>query len=150
MLNMPLVVFWIQVAATWYMVGVILLVQIVHYPLMRHVSPAGFSVFEKAHVAGMGLVVAPAMILELLTAILFCINPPQAVPAWVPVVGLVLVGLLWLSTWALSVPCHRKLEKGWDETAHRRLVLTNWPRTALWLARGGLLLWVLIFCVAMP
>jgi len=150
MLDVSQVVFWVQVAATWYMVGVIVLIQFVHYPLMRHVSPAGFSVFEKKHVAGMGWVVAPAMLLELVTAVLFLINRPQAVPAWVPVVGLLLLGLLWLCTWLLSVPCHRKLERGWDASAHRRLVLTNWPRTALWLIRGVLLVWVAVFYLPKP
>jgi hypothetical protein len=38
---------------------------------------------------------------------------------------------------------HRRLERGFDADAHRRLVLGNWVRTVAWTARGVILLLIL-------
>ena len=51
-------------------------------------------------------------------------------------VGVGLLAGAWLSTALIQVPCHRRLERGFDAAAHARLVRTNWIRTALWSARG--------------
>jgi uncharacterized membrane protein YfcA len=34
----------------------------------------------------------------------------------------------------VSVPAHMRLDRGWDDAAWRRLVRTNWWRTAGWTA----------------
>ena len=54
--------------------------------------------------------------------------------------GLVLVVVIWLSTALFQVPQHRRLESGFDEQAHRRLVNTNWIRIIAWTARSILTL----------
>jgi hypothetical protein len=46
------------------------------------------------------------------------------------------VVLLWLSTFAIQVPLHRRLAGGFDPAIHRTLVTTNWVRTVLWSIRG--------------
>ena len=56
----------------------------------------------------------------------------KEVVAWV---SLGVLGIIWLSTFALQAPAHRRLLAGFDEGVHRRLVRTNWIRTAGWLAR---------------
>jgi hypothetical protein len=47
--------------------------------------------------------------------------------------------VVWVSTFTLQVPAHRALLQGWSEPVHRRLVLTNWIRTAAWTLRAGIL-----------
>jgi hypothetical protein len=42
----------------------------------------------------------------------------------------------WLSTWVVQIPLHNCLAAGFDSEAHRRLVKTNWMRTAAWTLRG--------------
>jgi len=126
-------------AATWVMVGVIWFVQLVHYPLMDRVrtEPAeAFTNFEKAHQRGTTLIVAPAMLLELATAIGLVVLLPAGNAAMLAWVGLALVGVNWVSTAALQMPCHRKLEKGFDPATHQKLVRSNWLRTAAWSIRG--------------
>ncbi len=66
---------------------------------------------------------------------------PGVLLAWI---GMGLVLLLWGSTLVLQVPCHWKLERGWDEPAYRRLVATNWVRTVGWTARGVVACWMLL------
>ena len=65
-------------------------------------------------------------------------------PAWVSqgqaVAGIVLLGVVWLSTWGIQVPCHARLSRGFDARTHRRLVRSNWIRTICWTVRGGIVL----------
>ena len=41
------------------------------------------------------------------------------------------------------VATRRRIASAWDAEAIRRLVATNWIRTAAWTARGVLSLWML-------
>jgi hypothetical protein len=50
--------------------------------------------------------------------------------------------VIWLSTLLLQVPQHNTLGAGFDDAAHRTLVLTNWLRTAAWTLRSLLVLWM--------
>lgn len=132
-----------QLAATWFMVGVIWLVQVAHYPLFDRVGPEHAVPYHRAYVGRMGYVVGPPMLVEAGGALAlvgwgaaWC--PPHE--AWA---GLALVAALWATTGLCSVPAHERLSRGWDPGAHLRLVRTNWLRTALWTARGALaLLWL--------
>jgi hypothetical protein len=74
------------------------------------------------------------MPVELVTAGLTAWRDPSALP----LLGLALVAVVWTSTALLQVPAHRKLAAGYHAGAHRRLVRTNWVRTAAWTARGAL------------
>lgn len=123
--------------STLAMVGLIWFVQIVHYPLMARVGEANFSAYEQAHTARTTWVVVPLMLIELTTAaMLIPLMGRDAMP--LTVAGLIGLGLIWASTFLLQVPAHRRLLGGFDAHAHRRLVGTNWARTALWSLRGGL------------
>lgn len=133
----------VHLVATLAMAGLILFVQIVHYPLMARVGREGFREYEAAHTTRTGLVVVPLMVAELVTALWLAGLPPAAGLRPVALLGTALVAVIWVSTAVLQVPAHRALSRGWDEAAHRRLVWTNWIRTAAWWARVpvALLLW---------
>lgn len=134
-------------AATLFMFGVIMIVQVVHYPLFARVGVDGFAAYEAAHTRLITFVVFPAMVIELGTALLLVWQAPAAVPAWQVWAGLVLVGVIWLSTALLQVPLHGTLARGFDAAAHARLVGTNWIRTAAWAGRSVLalaMLWPLL------
>jgi hypothetical protein len=73
------------------------------------------------------------MLVEAVTAFFLVVLVPEQPLVWW---GLVLLVLIWGSTLALQVPQHRRLERGFDAAAHRRLVRTNWIRTFAWTARG--------------
>ena len=87
-------------------------------------------------------VVGPPMFLEALTAVLLFWFRPTAVPTWQLGAGLALVAVIWLSTAFLQVPGHGLLSRGFAADAHRRLVRTNWVRTAAWSLRALLVLWM--------
>ena len=132
-----------QAVGTLGMVGAIWLVQLAHYPLQVHVDRDRFLEYQQAHMRRITFVVGPLMVLEAAAAawLLFLPMPdPGELLAWI---GMGLVLLLWGSTLVLQVPCHWKLERGWDEPAYRRLVATNWVRTAAWSARAVIAIWML-------
>ena len=126
----------IHAAATLYLAGLIWFVQLVHYPLMAKVGSEGYRDYQRLHESRTTLAVAPAMFVELGCAVWLALRTPDLVGPWLAWFGLLLAVLLWLSTAFLQVPCHKKLGQGFDAIAHRKLVTTNWLRTALWSARG--------------
>lgn len=132
----------VNLAATWGMVGVIWIVQLVHYPLFSRVGEPEFVDYQAGHVVRISWVVLPLMLAELATAMALVLAPEAVAPRAAAVAGLALVVLIWLSTFLLSVPCHSALETGFDAAVHARLVVTNWPRTILWTVRGVLVAWL--------
>jgi hypothetical protein len=141
---MPELYLLINAAATWYMVGLIWLVQLVHYPLMDGVGREGFMQYEKRHMSAIMPVVAVGMFAELGSAIALVIWTPVNVPVALAWVGLALVGSIWLMTAMIQMPAHHRLGEGFDHDIHRRLVVSNWGRTVAWTVRGilvGIMLW---------
>lgn len=122
-------------AATWYMVGIIWLIQLVQYPMFEYLDRATFSRSHLFHTSGMGLVVGPPMLVELVlsAAILYrrgLTNAPAAV-------GFALVVTLWALTFFVMIPLHNRLgSEGFTPAVHQALVWWNWPRTLAWTARG--------------
>ena len=132
-----------NVLATAVMVGVIWTVQLVHYPLFSAVGEGEFVAYHSEHVKLITLIVGPAMLVELMTALALVAQPPRGVGVAPMIAGLVLVGVAWGVTAVFSVPMHNALAGGFDAKAHSALVSTNWLRTLAWTARGGLMAWAL-------
>lgn len=129
---------------TWAMLGLVLFVGVVHYPLMTRVGRDGFALYERAHTARTTLVVAPLMLAELATAaliLLHALSPPAGGPPrvqpWLAALGAALALGVWAVTFLRNVPAHRALGHGFDPAAHRSLLAWHWARTALWAARGA-------------
>lgn len=131
----PVVVF--QLAATWYMTGVIWIIQMVHYPMMGKVGTT-FEECQSFHQTRMGFLVGPPMLVELGSAAMLCWTSP-ADPVWLT--GLGLLVCIWISTFLVQVPLHNRLACGFDPRLHESLVRTNWLRTALWTSRALLVTW---------
>jgi uncharacterized membrane protein len=137
---MAFALFTAQLASTWFMTGLIWFVQIVHYPLFASVGHAGYRRYQALHVERTSRVVVPVMLVELVTAVAAVwARPryPSATSAWL---GLALLAVVWITTFAVQVPAHGRLADGFNEATHRRLVSGNWIRTAAWSARALLLL----------
>lgn len=129
-------------AATWYLVGLCWLVQRVQYPLMARVGADEFPFFEAGHVGRIGPVVAPMMLLELGTGLALWWTGGELGRQPLFRLGLVLLMMVWLSTFLVQVPLHETLGRGFDAAAHATLVRTNWVRTLAWSVRGLILLWI--------
>lgn len=133
----------INCAAAFALTGVTWLVQLVHYPLLAFVDRARFTEAHTMHTRRITPFVAPLMVIELAAASLLAVLLPKGVSAVSVYAGLVLVGVIWASTFAVQVPLHGRLSKGLDESEVRRLVATNWIRTVAWSARSLLSIYLL-------
>ncbi len=119
-------------AVTWMLVGLIWVIQLVHYPLFRYVDEQKWSAFHTDHARRITWLVALLMPAELILACLLVLRAPS--PA--AIVGLVLVLAIWLITAFVQVPAHTRLGDGFDAETHKALVRGNWLRTILWTLRG--------------
>lgn len=127
-------------AATLLMTGLVWFVALVHYPLMAEVGAPAFPRYERLHQQRTTWLVAPLMTAEAALAAWLAAFPPPAVPPWQIHAGAALLAAIWLSTFAVQVPLHAQLSRGFDARIHRRLVATHWGRTALWTLRSVLAL----------
>lgn len=132
----------VHAAATWFLVGLIWVIQVVHYPLFAAVGPDRFVAYEEAHTRLITLVVGPPMAIEGVTALWLIADPPAGVGRGIPLLAACVLGLVHLSTVTLQVPAHRRLSLGWDAGVGRRLVRTNWFRTVGWTVRGVVAVWM--------
>ncbi len=137
-----LLLFQLVVAAA--LTGIIWIVQLLVYPQFLNVDARGFSRYHQRHMFGIGLIVAPLMILELalsgLAVWYFQQHPLQNLMVCAGAITIA----LWLTTFLVHVPLHRRLDSGWSEQSIQRLISTNWVRTILWTTRLGLLCWAML------
>jgi hypothetical protein len=134
-------ILYLHFIASFIMLGVILVIQLVHYPSFLYVDETKFLDFEYFHSKTISYIVFPVMLLELLTCLyLFYNNFFDLIYFLI----LSITILIWISTLTLSMPCHVKLSKKFDAKIIKRLIKTNWPRTILWSIKSGVLLWIII------
>ena len=128
----------VHAAATWFMVGLIWIIQIVHYPLMARVGAEQATPYAAEHQRRISYIVGPVMLVEGVTAVWLLLEMTSFATA----LGVVLVALLWLITATVQVPLHARLASAPSRQLVGRLVRSNWSRTLLWTARGGLALFL--------
>jgi hypothetical protein len=123
----------LHVVVTAALAGVVWVVQLAVYPLFDGVGADRFAAYHARYMRGITGVVAPLIGAEVLSA---------AGLLWLGVRGplflgsLVLIAMIWAITFAVEIPLHRKLGRGYDAEAHRHLVIANWARTLGWTARA--------------
>ncbi|MEO6653956.1 MAG: hypothetical protein ABIP17_15015 [Ilumatobacteraceae bacterium] len=133
-------------AATWAMVGLIWMVQVVHYPLLGQLSALSPGSAATDHQRRISWVVGPLMATEGITALALLVSRPATIGAATAWVAAVLLGVALLSTVAIQVPQHARLSVGHDDATVEALITRNWIRTVAWTARGV----VLAIAIATP
>lgn len=134
----------LHLAVTWYLVGLIWVVQRIVYPAMEYVDPAPDRsvVAERQHCDRMGFVVGPMMLAEGALASWMLLDGISVGRWGLPGLGAVLLLVIWLSTAFIQMPLHSTMLQGPDRIAQRRLVATNWIRTISWSLRGLIALYL--------
>jgi hypothetical protein len=126
----------IHAAVTWFMVGLIWMVQTVHYPLLHRVPAAGFVAYERGHTGRMGGLLAIPAGAEVATAAALVWARPDGVGLGLVLVAGALLAVVWTMTALVQAPLHGRLTWGFDPDLIRRLVTSNWWRTGAWTLRG--------------
>lgn len=115
-------------------------VQLCVYPRFMEIEPEKFVGAHLRHCAGIGIVVAPLMVAELVTAIALVWVGSGG---WVQWAVLILTLGTWFSTAFIQSPCHTRLMQGFDAARCRSLTRGNWIRTGLWTVKA-----ILVFALA--
>ena len=136
-------VFLVHVLTTLMVAGIMWFIQLVHYPLLRHVGRSSFVAYETTHTRLAIEVVVSLMVIESITAGLLLLGRPQGITLAQCWIGVLLLTIIWWSTLRLQVPQHHILASGFDEHAYRRLVGSHWIRTGSYSARALLMLWMI-------
>lgn len=138
--NLPDLIWFTHLAVTLFLVGLIWMVQVVHYPLFANVGADQFHGYWRQHTLRITWLVAPTMLIELGTAVALFFVCPAGLSLILLEISFGLIVLNWLSTWLVQIPCHERLGRQFDSATIRQLVLTNWIRTTAWSLRGILVL----------
>ena len=110
------------------MAVLIWLVQLVVYPAFAAVRSERFVEWHAGYTRAITWIVGPLMLGQAALHAVALLRGSSVAA----VLAVALIAVAWVATGTLAVPCHRRLERGFDETAWRRLLRTNWIRTAAW------------------
>jgi hypothetical protein len=127
----------IHLFACFAMTGIIWLVQLIIYPFFKLVGKNEFHSFHQFHMKQMTIIVAPLMLLELLTAIILLFNHREPIYFF----NLISVASLSILTFFKNVPLHHKLIYDLPKSKND-LILWNWPRTLIWTLRSFVLFYL--------
>lgn len=136
----------VHAAATLFLTGLSWTVHTVHYPLFAAVG-GDFARYEAGHTRRIGRLLALPWPVEVLTALALPVLLPRVpgdpVPLWLPVAGLLLVGVVVAATVLGAVPAHGRLGAGFDPDVHRALLRADRVRVVAWTLRSVLALLML-------
>lgn len=142
-----------NVFCTFYMTGLIWLVQKVSYPGYHLVSKLSYPKYQQHHISSITLVVAPAMIIELATSILIMFYMPEewkdGFIFYAFIIALALNLIIWFVTVFFSVPIHQSLRESKDEDLINKLIASNGFRTIGWTLRSVIYLGLAVYFARM-
>ena len=129
----------ISAAASWAMVGLIWMVQVVHYPMLAEFSASSPGTAAVVHQRRISWVVGPLMAAEGVTALILLVDRPATIERDERLGRSFVAG----RGAALDRPrpgaTPQPIGAGHDRAVARRLISTNWVRTIAWTGRGVLL-----------
>ena len=128
-LNNDNIVINIHFASTAVMVGVIWVIQLLHYPAFHYIEKNNYSQFQKFHMNRISYIVIPAMVIEMLSGIMLVIINDDFI------ISFSLLVCIWIITFVFFTNIHQRLLSKYENTAVEKLVNLNWIRTTFWTVR---------------
>ena len=127
------ILIFISLFSNLIMVGVSLITHFVTYPSFNLIKSSIFSEFHKSYTNKMLLIVAPVMILELISSILLVIFDVSDNDTETGL--LITLILIWFLTFFAIVPIHNKLAVNYTKDLNQKLIKYNGFRTILWIIK---------------
>jgi len=125
----------IELSLNLILLGLISIIQFVHYPLFKYVPESSRYDYHQAHMRAISPLVIPLMISELVAIIVLSIIKTEPII----VTRLILLLIVWTSTFFVQVPVHEKIaNNSHNLVLINKLVLSNWIRTLAWLFKAML------------
>lgn len=135
MIPLDNIVFMFHFISTSIMVGVIWIIQLVHYPTFLFIDKQKYSNFQKFHMSKVSYIVMPAMTVEFFsgTYVLFCSK--NLIENNLFLLAFSFLVLNWVITGLVFVKIHNSLLIEYKMQTILLLVKLNWIRTILWSLR---------------
>lgn len=115
------------------MVGVSLITHFVTYPSFKLIKSSLFSEFHKSYTNKMLFIVAPVMILELISSLFLVIFDVSDNNTEIGL--LISLLLIWFLTFFIIVPIHNKLTVNYNKDLNQKLIKFNGLRTIFWIIK---------------
>lgn len=132
-----------HLAFTLAMVGLMTAVQLVIYPQFRSVPATEFTQYVSDHGQRITYALALFAPAEVLLALFVWLRAPDSITRNVAFIAGALLAIAWVATAIWYGPLHgRLIGQPYDAARIDQLILTNWARTFIWWARGGLAVWL--------
>ncbi len=113
------------------LVGVILMTQILSYPLLLKLGISNFYNYYNSYTKRISFIVIPLMIFEVLLSIILNITLNN----FYLFASNILLFVVWGSTFFIQVPIHNKLSSNHSYVLINKLIYTNWIRTIAWICK---------------
>ena len=124
---------YISLFSNLIMIGVSLITHFVTYPSFKLIKSSLFSEFHKSYTNRMLFIVAPVMILELISSLFLVIFDVSDNNTEIGL--LISLILIWFVTFFIIVPIHNKLTVNYNKDLNQKLIKYNGLRTILWIIK---------------
>ena len=120
--------YFIQIVCNSYLVSLVFMTQFITYPTFLNIDKDKFSDYHRKYVNNISFIVAPVMLIELLTLILIAYFSKD----FLIIKSLILLLVIWLTTFFIMIPSHNRISKSFNIKEIKSLINYNWIRTILW------------------
>ena len=131
---------------TFFLTGLIWVVQLVHYPMFRFLDPKTQSNALKFHQQKISIIVVPLMLFELLSGVYLAYVQWSSLASFHRI-NMVLLMVIWVHTFGLMVPFHQKISVQLNYELLQKTLTHHWVRTLAWTIKSvlwGGVLWHLM------
>ena len=128
----------IHFLSTSLMVGIIWVIQLLHYPTFHFIKESDYVEFQHFHMQRISFIVVPVMIIELLSGFMLV----YYIRSNLLILCLIILLVIWLITFVFFTKLHQSLLGGYDKIIVDKLVQINWSRTVLWSLRLIILIYI--------
>ena len=128
----------IHFLSTSLMVGIIWVIQLLHYPTFHFIKESDYVEFQHFHMQRISFIVVPVMIIELLSGFMLV----YYIRSNLLIFCLIILLVIWLITFVFFTKLHQSLLGGYDKIIVDKLVQINWSRTVLWSLRLIILIYI--------
>jgi len=123
-----LLLFYSNLIISAVLLGLILTIHFVHYKSFKFIDIERFIEFHRFHTKNISFLVLPLMTSEAVLSITIC----YFYFSILSLANLLLVALIWITTFLLQVPSHNKLSTGKSMPEIKKLISGNIYRVCLW------------------
>ena len=128
----------IHFLSTSLMVGIIWVIQLLHYPTFHFIEQSDYVEFQHFHMQRISFIVVPVMIIELLSGFMLV----YYFRSNLLILCLIILLVIWSITFVFFTKLHQSLLGGYDKIIVDKLVQINWSRTVLWSLKLIILIYI--------